>query len=234
MTYNIQPIPINQSYTHKNYCLENACMNPYACSIRVEGQGSVKVQPDIATVIVGVTTENEQLKAAQDENSLKINRILNALREMGISSNDIQTQTYFISPQYDYIDGKQVFRSYMVMHELKIIIRYMNRVGEVIDTAVRNGANQVSSISFAVEDTSVYYRQALAYAVDDVMAKARTLGQKLKIDISNVPVQIIEEGYQRGITAEPYLFQRSEAPTQIQTGQTEITARIDAMFSYTK
>lgn len=233
MTYNMQAIPTNQYYYNSPYNSNNKmCMNPFSCNLKVTGQGSVNVKPDLATVVIGVITENEQLTIAQEENTIRINQILKTLEEMGIPSSDIQTQSYNINPIYDYVDGKKIFKGYRVVHDLRITIKDMTIIGEIIDAAVQNGANQVSNIDFSVEDTSVYYRQALALAIDDAYEKARTLGRKLNIVISNVPVQIVEEGYQKGFQVEPNLYQRSEASTQIQTGETEIIAKVNAIYAY--
>jgi len=225
MTNSALPIPINKFVPF-------ACTDPFACKLKVEGTGSVKVQPDMAVVTLGAVTENMQLKTAQEENATRINGIIETLNRMGISPEDIQTQAYAITPQYDYVEGKQVFRGYRVVHTLEVIIRDMDRIGEIIDEAVQNGANQVSGIRFTVSDPPRYYRQALEAAVDDALVKARTLGGKLNITVSPVPVRIIEEVYQAGGPIVPYSLQMAEAATQIQTGRIEITARIDAVFAY--
>lgn len=235
MTQHVRPMPIHEFYSNDPDKFETTmCMDPLACKMKLVGEGRIQVQPDLATVSIGVITENIQLKIAQEENTRRMNQVLNTLKEMGVSSDDIQTQSYLINPQYDYMDGKQIFRGYRVQHELKITLKDMNTIGEIIDAAVLNGANQVSSITFSVEFPSIYYQKALVASVDDAIAKARTLGKKLGISISDVPVQIVEESYQNGFPIQPYLLQRAEAATQIQPGQTEIIARIDAVFSYAK
>lgn len=236
MTYRVQPLPINQYNTNYPYGPgTDVCMDPFACKMKVAGQGSIKAQPDLAAVIIGVTTENKQLQIAQEENARIINQVLNTLKKMGVSSNDIQTQSYRINPQYDYVEGKQIFRGYRVEHSLRITIRLINRIGEIIDAAVASGANNVSSIEFSVKDPSGYYQRALAMAIDDALAKARTLGQKLRIVVSDVPVQIVEEGFQNKSQPEPYVLQATAGDTtQIQAGQIEITAKVNAIFSYRK
>lgn len=96
----------------------------------------------------------------------------------------------------------------------------------------RSGVNQVSSIKFSVADPSVYYQKALNAAADDAIEKARTLGNKLNIMVSRVPVQIIEMGYEAGGPIVPLTYQAAGAATPVQTGLYEISARIEAVFSY--
>jgi len=206
--------------------------DPCAFRLRVEGTGSVKVQPDIASVVLGAVTENSQLKVSQGENTARINAVLRTLRQLGIPSEDIQTRLYNIAPQYDFIEGKQVFRGYRVEHMLEITIRDMARTGEIIDSAVRSGANQVSSIEFTLADQRPYYQQALNAAVDDAAAKVRTLADKLGLVVSKVPVRITELGYEPEIPVIPFVYQAAAPVTPVQAGQIEITARIEAIFAY--
>ena len=207
------------------------CKEPCACDLKVEGSGRIKVRPDIAVASLGVVTENMQLSAAQQENASRMAAVIRTLNGMGIPAADIQTASYSITPQYDFVEGRQVFRGYRVEHMLRVTIRGMARIGAIIDAAVRSGANQIGSISFAVEDPSPYYRQALDAAVDDALAKAGTIAAKLNIRVIRIPVSIIELGFEQGIPV-PLMFQAAAQTTPIQPGQIEITARIEAAFAY--
>lgn len=207
-----------------------ACWNPYACKLKVEGTGSVSIQPDQAEVSLGVVTENRLLKAAQEENTTQMTSVINTLKAMGIPPRDIQTQSYGISPVYDYPEGNQVLRGYRVEHILKVIVRNTGSLGAIIDSAVQSGANQVSGIIFTVSKPELYYQQALKAAIDDAIAKAATLAEKLNIKVSSVPVQITELGTEAPPI--PLMYQSAAPATSIQVGEIEIKARIEAIFSY--
>jgi len=207
-----------------NYC---------AGKLKVTGEGSIKVRPDTALAILGVITENSQLRLAQEQNTIKVNQILNTLRMMMVSMNDIETQAYNISPQYDYVDGKQVFRGYRVEHTLKIVVKDITKVGEVIDGAVESGANIVNSIRFIASEPSKYYQKALTAAIDDALLKAMTIGRKFNIKIFHIPLVITEQNYQYSSPVQSVLLQAAESTTPIQVGQIDITARIEAVFTYT-
>lgn len=224
------------AYAYDNYSVlpflgAQTCADPFACKMRVEGKGSVNVRPNIAVVVLSVITENKQLSIAQKENSENTVAVIKSLRENGIPPEDIQTQAYNITPQYDYVEGKQVFRGYRVEHSLKVTIRNMTRIGEIIDNAVQSGANQVGSIDFSVDNPAAYYQLALNAAVDDAVRKAHTLANKMNLTLSKAPVRIMEMGYEAG-TPVPLMYQAAGKATPIQTGQIEISARIEAVFAY--
>jgi uncharacterized protein len=209
-----------------------ACMDPYACKLKVEGTGTVRVEPDLAVVILGVVTEDTQLANVQKENARRIADILSTLERMGIDKKDIQTQAYTIDPQYDYVEGRQVFRNYRVVHNLSITVRNVAQIGEIIDAAVQSGANTVNSIRFTVSDPSRLYQQALNAAVEDAQFKAATIAGKLNIQVSRVPVQLTELSISNGTPVPKLYIQAAEVSTPVQPGQIEIAARVEATFTY--
>lgn len=226
-------LTVQNSFNQPAFSGVQGCMNPFACKLKVEGKGSIIVQPDMAVVILGVTTENKQLQPAQEENAQRITNILNTLKRLGVDSRDVETQSYIIEPQYDYTEGKQIFRGYRVVHTLKVTIRNVERVGAVIDAAVESGANLVNNISFAVEEPSRYYQQALRSAIDDAQSKALIIGDKLKINVSLIPAQMMEVNYRQEGPMVLALSTVGEATTPIKAGQIEVTAQIEAIFNYT-
>jgi uncharacterized protein YggE len=149
----------------------------------VEGKGIVQARPDTAIASLGVSTENIQLQTAQNENADIMIKVLNAVKAEGIPSEDIQTQTYSVQPQYDYIDGKQVLRGYQVVHMLRITIEGVERAGAVIDSAVNAGANIVSGIDLTLKNPARYYDEALGAALEDAVDKALTIGEKLSVNV---------------------------------------------------
>lgn len=199
--------------------------------LKVFGEGIVNVRPDMAEVVVGIITENAKLEVAQKENANITQQVLENIKSMGVASKDIQTQNYSINVKYDYIDGKQVFRSYEVSNYLKVLIRDIKTSGAVIDAAVKGGANSINNISFIVSDPSRYYSEALKLAVNDAQNKALAIAYKLRVNINIVPIQIVE---QTGTAISPLKtsFKTAESATQIEVGENKIIAKIEAIFTY--
>lgn len=200
--------------------------------IKVIGKGTLSVKPDLAEVIVGVTTENTQLEAAQEENARITQQVISSLKGIGVLPKYIQTQSYNVRPAYDYVDGKQVFRSYEVSNSLKVLIRNINLAGEIIDMAVQNGANIISGINFIVSDEINHYYEALRLAVEDAQNKATVIANKLKVNLNTIPIQVNEQ--ERGSIA-PLTVMSLKAvggSTPIEAGENKITADIEAVFIY--
>lgn len=200
--------------------------------LRVFGVGTVNAKPDKAEIGIGVITENKQLELAQRENARITQQVIDSMEDMGILKRDIQTQNYSIRTNYDYIEGKQVFRGYEVINSLKIVVRNINDVGKIIDTAVRNGANSVDNINFIVSNKSEYYNEALKLAIEDAQNKALAIGNKLKVQINITPIKIIEQGTSGAVPLSAIAFKATNESTPIEAGENKITATIEATFIY--
>ncbi|MCA0969522.1 SIMPL domain-containing protein [Halobacillus litoralis] len=200
----------------------------------VTGHGSVKVEPDTAEVKLGVVTENESLTLAQQENSEVTKRVIETIQAVGVEASDIQTAEYYIFPEYDYQDGVQLFRGYRVTHLLNVTIRNIGRVGEVMDAAVSQGANRVSNVTFDIQNRSEYEQEALRRSLFDAQKKARTLSNTLNVRLYPLPIKIFEGRTSERESASAFSnsMVKGAVSTPIESGQTEVTAEIQAQFTY--
>ncbi len=202
--------------------------------IKVTGEGRISIQPDTAQVLVGVESEHTELRTAQTENAQKIAEIMQALIDIGILTENIQTDNFTIFPMYDFVDGKQVFRGYRVDHMLQVTVLDIDKVGLVVDTAVEYGANRVSNISFQILNSSNLYQRALAMAVEDALQKAKTIANAFNLTLIPTPKSVVEE---RRFLETPIPLQKTQmvlsASTEIQPGKEDIEAVVTAVFSTT-
>jgi uncharacterized protein YggE len=198
--------------------------------ITVSGEGKVAVTPDRAIITLGVITERNTLSDAQKENSEKITSIVHSLIMSGVQRENIKTSEFRMEPQYDYVDGKQVFRGYKVTHLLQVTTDEVASSGKIVDTAVAQGANYVSNIQLTVSAPEVFYNQALSLALHNSLRKAETLAQTMGVALMEVPLEIQE------VTQpfpQPILYQTArETPTPIQPGEVTIVARLTAKYHY--
>lgn len=211
------------------YCNQDLCQEKKCC-MKLNGIGTVKAIPDIATVDLGIVTENVNLEAAQKENAVKSNAVINKLYELGISRENVKTASYDIEPVYDYIDGKQIFKTYRVTNTLSVIITDLMMVGKIIDSATSLGVNRVNNINFTVADKSIYYNRALDLAVKDASKKAFIVANSIGVEINSVPCYIVEE--MPTAPVEYPMFKMSSEATPILPGQINITAKVEAIFNY--
>lgn len=202
-------------------------------TMTLEGIGRIKIIPDLAVIHLGIVTENEQANIAQQENTVRSNQVIQTLKNLGIVNNDIQSISYTIQPQYDYNEGKAIFRGYRVEHLLEVTIRKIEKIGEVYNAAINSGANIASSLQFQVSDYEKYYNQALQIALKNAKEKAKEIGQQLGVTILPIPINIKEESSPTLFQgkAAPFMAQAQTAPP-IQRREVEIEAKVKTVFQY--
>lgn len=201
--------------------------------IKVSGEGSVAAKPDRASIVLGAVTEDQELTRAQSENSGKISAIIESLLEIGISRENIQTFEYRAEPQYDYQDGKQLFRGYRVTHLLRITVENISQTGSVVDKAVQSGANTVNSIEFSIAEPQKYYNKALAAAVQNSAAKAAAIARTLGVTLIKTPRKVTEETRAPGpVPFQTFGLAKSEGAVPIETGKLTIQATVRAQYAF--
>jgi uncharacterized protein len=203
-------------------------------TIRVSGKGTVEAKPNKAETIFGVSAESSSLAEAQAEAAQTIAGIKAGLIRIGIPEENIQTKDYSVFPQYDFQDGKQIFRGYKAEHLLRVIVSPVEAAGRVLDTAAENGANIISSVRLLADDGK-WQKQALSLAVIDAYEKASVIAKTLNVQLVKTPVSVTEGNIAPGqpIPWEAGQFVKSAAAgTSIEPGTTEITAYVTAEFVY--
>ena len=171
---------------------------PMVRIITVTGRGVKEVAPNYAQLQIEVRTQGKEVQQTQAENAQVMNRVIRSLLALNIPRENIQTAAFNIFPQYDFIDGKQVFRGYEVTNAITVKLEDIEKVGSVIDTAVANGANSVSSIQFGLDNPEVVYQQALQKALQHAQINAQTIAQTMKLTLYPQPISIVEERQQNG------------------------------------
>ncbi|WP_051314898.1 SIMPL domain-containing protein [Alteribacter aurantiacus] len=201
-------------------------------TLRVKGEGSLSTAPDRANITVGAVTEATEVSEAQQENAQIISDVTAAISSLGVSEDNIQTVEYRIDTQYDFIDGKQVFRGYRVNHLLQITLDDVSLTGSVIDEAVEAGANAISSIQFSLSNPDVLYNQALELALQNAQEKGETIARQLGVSLSTPPVSVKE--ISPSTTPVPFqtaLYAKAES-TPIQAGTLTVLALVEVEYQY--
>jgi Uncharacterized conserved protein len=223
---------------HKVLAAEVKTSEVAARTINVNGDGEVSVAPDIAYISFGVTTEKSSVGEAQKNNSTTMNNIIDSIKKAGVASEDIQTSNYTISPKYSYDDktGNSTIVGYTVTSTLSVTVKNINSVGNIIDTAIINGANNSNGITFGVSDYEKYYSIALTNAISNAKVKAQAIAGCIDVKLST-PTKITENS--SGVPAEyPVFYNATEKSISdiqgmsVEVGNYKVKANISLVYEY--
>ena len=156
-------------------------------TISVSGEGVVEVQPDRATISVGVITREKNPSAVQAANARAASNVINSIVALGVQRKNISTGNYNFAPSYRHTDnGKRILDGYEATNSVTVIVDDLNLVGKIIDAALANGANQVNSLNFGLRNKTAHQDEALRLAVLDAKRKAEVAAAALGKSIVGV------------------------------------------------
>lgn len=154
--------------------------------ISVSGEGIVSVQPDRATITVGVVTREKNSAAVQSANARAAQSVINAIAALGIERRNITTGGYNFSPTYRQVNGRSEIDGYEATNSVTVIVDDLSLVGKIIDAALANGANQINSLNFGLRNRVAAQDEALKLAVLDAKRKAEVAAAALGKNILSV------------------------------------------------
>ena len=147
--------------------------------INVNGTGIVMADPDTAKINLSVETMGKTSEAAQKENNQIIQKITNAMQNMGVTKENIVTTYTSVYPQYNYNDetGQRIVMGYRSYTDLQVTTKDIDNTGKYIDAALKAGATGTNGVDFSVADQSLFYGQALQTAVKNAEKSAQSIAQ---------------------------------------------------------
>ena len=163
-------------------------INPAVRTLRVEGTGEVKAEPDEAWLDVAVETQGSTAKAAGEENARRMERVIAALTGAGILRKEIDTRNYSVYPEYSQPNPnlEPKLRGYRANNTLTVHVKELPRLGELIDRALAAGANRVDGVRFALSNKDAVHAEALRQAVERARKTAEVLAAALGVRLGAV------------------------------------------------
>ena len=209
--------------------------------IWVTGQGKTTAVPDVASLSVGVEAQEATVAEAQAEASAAMDRVMTALTSGGVAEKDIKTQYFNIRQRTRWDDetDKEIVTGYRVTNTVTAKIRDIDKVGSIIDAVAVAGGDliRIDSISFSIDDPSVYYKEVREKAMADANAKAEQLaslgGVKLgkPLYISEGISSSIPKGVRMEMAGGAPVPAPAPSPPPISAGEMEISLTVQVTYA---
>ncbi|MDD2731959.1 MAG: SIMPL domain-containing protein [Candidatus Pacebacteria bacterium] len=216
-------------------------------TITITGKGEVYAKPDLAVVDFSVRTEGAAVDKAIEENTQKMNKVIEAVKGEGIEDKDIKTVSFSIYPRYEYQrveieiypypPGKRVLTGYEVFQQIEVKIRNMENIGKVIEKAAAAGSNEVGSLYFKIDKEDEFKNQARTQAIENAKNKANELASALGIKLVKI-VNFQEDSYvppfySYGLEAvkdSSYGLGGAVPAPDIETGESKISSNVSIVY----
>jgi len=151
-------------------------IEPTNRTLSVTATESVTAEPDLAILHVGFQTAPTDAKSAYAGGARTSNAIMDALKSAGIPASDIRSESQYL--QRDYT----IPESYKYRLTQQWTVRTgPERAAEILDSAVRAGANTSGQIEWTVKDTRALEEQALDKAAGRARENAAVLAKGMGV-----------------------------------------------------
>lgn len=201
-------------------------------TVTVSAAGQARAEPDIARISAGVAVEASTAREALTANSAAMARIIAGLKDNGIDAKDIQTSSFSIDPRYNNpLEGQTaVITGYRVSNQVEVTARDLQRLGEVMDSLVVLGANQMHGLTFDVSKAETLKDDARKDAIANALRRAKLYANAAGAEVGEV-IAIAEEAAQFQPVAVPMQRAMKAESVPIESGSQTLEARVTVTWA---
>ncbi|NQV93169.1 SIMPL domain-containing protein [Candidatus Kaiserbacteria bacterium] len=213
-------------------------------TISVQGEGEVFAVPDTGIFTFSVIKEGATVEVVQADATEIANKTVEYLKENGVEEKDIKTIGYNVYPKYEQErivcitypcpQGERKLVGFEISQSTQVKVRDTEKAGELLAGVGSFDIQNISGLSFTIDDENELNRQARKEALKDAKTKAEALADDLGVYLVRVVnFNEYESGYygrfdsgvaQSGIGGE-YVV----AP-KIELGENRITSNVNITY----
>ena len=201
--------------------------------LEVVSEGKAARAPDLAVINTGVVTQAQTAAAALTDNAGRVGRVVAALKAAGVADRDVRTANISVQPQYRYAENTPpAITGYQASNSVSVRFRDIARAGAILDTLVREGANQIDGPTLSLDKPEAALDEARA----DAVAKARVRAG-FYARLAGLQVDRILSISENSGTSTPIMvaamrenMAASDVATKVIPGEQDVTASLTVRF----
>lgn len=148
--------------------------------LKVEASGIGKIKPDQIEINIVISRKSEIYEDAINLINQDLERMIQALDEIGIERDQTKTTSLRVSNDYENYEDNGVWKNkhlgYITTHQLKVKIDYdLDLLGDFMYKFSGLGINPEIDFNFTAKDKS----EAIDTAIDDAIASAKAKAEKI-------------------------------------------------------
>ena len=145
--------------------------------ITVAAQDKKAVIPDIASFSFSVVSEGKDPAKIADDNNKIMNRAIGVIKAENVDAKDIQTSGYNLSPRYEYDEKTRAtsISGYVLTQTVFVKIRDFSKISKILSSLPALGINQISSLSFEIDNQDKYIAEIRGSAFEKARDKAKEM-----------------------------------------------------------
>jgi uncharacterized protein YggE len=206
-------------------------------TLTVSGRGVETIPTTLSEVSLGVEIQGKTAQEVQQEAARRSESVVKLLKSRNVER--LQTTGIRLNPIYSYNNSEQRLTGYNATNTLSFRVP-TERVGSILDEAIKAGATQINGISFIASDEAIAQAQtqALKEATQDAQQQANAVFEALGLQPKAV-VSIQVNGSNAPpppprplVRAEVAKLASQDASTPVIGGEQQVEATVTLQISY--
>lgn len=200
-------------------------------TVTASGTGEAVAAPDMAEMYFGTSVQSADAKDALSRANDQAEAITAAVKDAGIPSEDIQTANVSVYPEQSYNGPEPVITGYRASIQVRVKVRDIEKIGDVIGAASDAGANEIGGPSFMLDDDAEVTNEAIELAIKDARTRAEVMAKAAGKELGEI-ISVSETG----TSAPVYYGARAAeavdmaAGVAIEPGQLDISTTVTVVF----
>lgn len=157
-------------------------------TVSVQGECSVKVAPDRASVDVSVEKTAPDAAASVSFVSTKIDAARAEIAKLKLPDQVLETTHFSVYPHREWENNKSVMKGYRASQGLSVTTSQISKLGDVIAAATKAGLTTSGDFRpfLSTEKRQAEYLKCLDVASKDALKKAQRLAESLNAKVGEV------------------------------------------------
>ncbi|NDD90983.1 DUF541 domain-containing protein [bacterium] len=207
--------------------------------VTVSGKCSRAITPDRGAMIVTAEVRDDDLKTASRRATEAYDRTRDAVKKLNLKDLELKTVEYSMGEVREWEKSKAVFKGYRARIGLRVSTSQVERLGEVIVIATREGLKDVGALQSFLSDARQLSEQVgcLQEAAANARTKAEKLAGSLGASLGEV-LRISESGSTQDVFSPRMMsFGSRDSETvpgntpAIEAGQQTLTLAVEVSFA---
>lgn len=214
---------------------QGQALNPPPRTITISGRGIETIPTTLTQVRLGVEVQGKTAQEVQNDAARRSAAVLALLRSRNVEK--LETTGISLNPIYSYNNNVQRLTGYSATNTVSFRLN-TERVGTLLDEAVKAGATRIDGISFVAADSAIAQaqQQALRKATQDAQQQANSVlsvldlspKEVVSIQVNNTPPQPPPSVQYRREVA----LADSAASTPVVGGEQQVEASVTLQIRY--
>lgn len=151
---------------------------PAAPHVLTTGSAELSVPADMATLNFNIAVQDKETQVARQGVDARVASFVGALQGAGFKSQDLTAGNLTLFPEYLYSSGQPPKpNGYKASRDVSVRLYQLDRLGQIIDIALKSGLTAVQSIQYGVKDQSELQNKVRQQAITDSQSKAAELAK---------------------------------------------------------